>query len=139
MRIVDIPFVKHIGITKKDEATLKLEPSTNVENHIQTIHASAQFALAETQSGLYLQELFPEFVDKVMPLLRSSNVKYKHPATTQIVAFAHVEDQMKEKFEVQFLRKGCANITVSVELRDSEGVVTMVGEFVWFVQKLYVS
>ena len=139
MQVTDIPFAKHIGIKRKEEGTLKLEATDVVQNHIQTIHASAQFALAETQSGLYLQTLFPEFADQVVPLLRGSTVKYKQPATKEIYAVASVDDESKEKFETQFLKKGRASITISVELRDSNEMVTMVGEFTWFVQKLDLS
>ena len=53
MQVTDIPFVKHIGIKRKEEGTLKLEATEAVRNHIQTIHTSAQFTLEETQSGLY--------------------------------------------------------------------------------------
>ena len=139
MQVTDIPFAKHIGIQRKEEGTLKLEATEVVQNHIQTIHASAQFALAETQSGLYLQTLFPEFADHVIPLLRGSTVKYKQPATKEIYAVASVDDESKKKFETQFLKKGRASITISVELRDSNEMVTMVGEFTWFVQKLDLS
>ena len=136
MDVTHIPFAKHIGIKKKEEGTLKLESTGVVQNHIQSIHASAQFALAETQSGLFLQGTFPELENKVIALLRGSTVKYKHPATTNIYAIASVDEVAKEKFETQFLKKGRASITIAVELRDSNEVVTMVGEFTWFVQSI---
>jgi len=139
MPSIDIPFAKHVGIEKKEEGTLMLVETEVVQNHIQTIHGAAQFALAETQSGLYLRSLFPEYAEEVIPLLRSSSVKYKHPATKEIVAIATVDDESKEKFEAQFLKKGRASITIAVELRDSNDVVTMMGEFTWFVQKRNLS
>lgn len=136
MNITQIPFVKHIGITEQGEAALKLEPSKTIENHIQTIHASAQFTLAETQSGLYLQKLFPEYVGQVVPLLRGSTVKYKNPATKTIYANASVDEESREKFLALFEKKGRASITVMVELRDVDDLITMQGEFTWFMQKL---
>ncbi|PHS35527.1 MAG: hypothetical protein COB07_13140 [Sulfurovum sp.] len=139
MPSIDIPFAKHVGIEKKEEGTLMLVETEVVQNHIQTIHGAAQFALAETQSGLYLRSLFPEYAEGVIPLLRSSSVKYKHPATKEIVAKATVDDENKKKFEAQFLKKGRASITIAVELRDSDDVVTMMGEFTWFVQKRNLS
>jgi len=114
MDVTQIPFVKHIGIERKEEGTLKLEPTDMVQNHIQTIHASAQFALAETQSGLFLQEAFPELVGKVAGLLRSSTVKYKKPASTSIYAVATIEDEIKKKFIKHLERKGKGSITVSL-------------------------
>jgi len=135
MNIEDIPFAKHVGIERKEEGTLKLKKKELIQNHIQSIHGAAQFTLAETQSGLYLRSLFPEYVGKVLPLLRSSSVKYKHPATTDIYAIAMTSDKAKEKFETQFLSKGRAIIPIEVELRDENNVVTMLGEFTWFVQR----
>ena len=136
MDVTQIPFAKYIGIEKKEEGILKLEPTDIVQNHIQTIHASAQFALAETQSGLYLQDLFPTYVGKVLPLLRSASVKFKHPAQCSITAEANVPDIEKEKFLALFEKKGRASILVTVELIDEKGVVTMTGEYHWFIQKI---
>jgi acyl-coenzyme A thioesterase PaaI-like protein len=139
MDVIQIPFAKHIGIEHRDENTLKLKPTQSVQNHIQSIHASAQFALAETQSGLYLQELFPEYAGKVVGLLRGSTVKYKAPAMTSIYAKATLGDEAKEKFALQIESKGRATIAIDVSVLDEEGVVTMQGVFTWFVQKLDVS
>jgi acyl-coenzyme A thioesterase PaaI-like protein len=139
MDVAQIPFAKHVGIEHKDEATLTLASTKIVQNHIQSIHASAQFALAETQSGLYLQEAFPEYVGRVVGLLRGSTVKYKAPATTAIYAKATLGDEDREKFVVQLERKGRATIVIDVSVYDEEDVITMQGVFTWFVQKLDVS
>ena len=139
MDVIQIPFAKHIGIERKEEGTLKLELAEVVKNHIQSIHASAQFALAETQSGLFLQEVFPEYVGKVVGVLRGSTVKYKASAMTNIYAEAILCDKNKEKFIVQLERKGRATIAIEVSVIDEEGMVTMQGVFTWFVQKLDVS
>jgi len=136
MDVTQIPFAKHIGIEQKVEGTLKLDATKVVQNHIQSIHASAQFALAETQSGLYLQLCFPELVGKVAGVLRGSTVKYKNPATTAIYAVANIEKKEKEKFLIQLDRKSRAGIVVRVEVRDSQNIVCMQGEFSWFVQKI---
>jgi len=135
MEVTEIPFVKYIGITEEG-SQLTLAPALEVTNHIGTIHASAQFTLAETQSGLFLQEEFSDIKGEVLPLLRSSTVKYKSPATTKLKAVAIVSDEIKEKFKEQFFKRGRASISVEVKLLDSADVVTMVGEFVWFVQRL---
>ena len=136
MDVTQIPFANHIGIEYKDEGTLKLEPTEVVQNHIQSIHASAQFTLAETQSGLFLQQEFPELVGKVAGVLRGSSVKYKNPATTSIYATATLDDSVKEKFLIQLERKGRAGISITVELRDENKVITMVGIFDWFIHKI---
>ena len=136
MDVTQIPFAKHIGIEYKGEGTLKLDSTDIVQNHIQGIHASAQFTLAETQSGLFLQQAFPELVGKVAGVLHGSTVKYKNPATTSIHAIAILGDIVKEKFLSQLERKGRAGISITVELRDQNEVITMVGTFDWFIHKI---
>jgi acyl-coenzyme A thioesterase PaaI-like protein len=136
MDVTQIPFAKHIGIERKEEGTLKLEPTDMVQNHIQTIHASAQFALAETQSGLFLQEAFPELVGKVAGLLRGATVKQKKPATKSIYAVAMIEEEMKEKFIKQLERKKRATITVHTTIKDIDDMVVMAGEFMWYIEIL---
>jgi len=134
MDVTHIPFAKHIGIERKEEGTLKLEPTDIVQNHIQSIHASAQFALAETQSGLFLQLTFPELVGKVVGLLRRSTVKYKNPAITTIYAIVSINEEEKNKFLTQIECKGRAGILVEVMLKDEDDKITMQGEFTWFMQ-----
>ena len=130
-----LPFANYVGVEPKDARTLTLKPKQEIENHIGTVHAAAQFTLAETQSGLYLLSLFPEYADEVLPLLRSSTIKYKAPANTEMKAFATVSIEAKDKFEAQYLRKGRAIITVHVDITDTAGTVTLEGDFVWYVQK----
>ena len=136
MKKMNVPLVSHLGIEQKDEQTLKLECHSNVQNHINTIHAAAQFALAETQSAHYLSSLFPQYKGGFLPLLRSSSVKYKNPAQKEIHAVALAKDGDLEKFELQFIKKGRASISVEVKVIDTDGIVTMQGEFNWFIQKI---
>ena len=103
---------------------------------MQTIAASAQFALAETASGEALQEKFPELAGKVIPILRDSPVKFRKPATKAITASPSVSDEAISRFREQFEKKGRSSISVNVELRDAEGVVTCTGVFNWFVQRI---
>jgi acyl-coenzyme A thioesterase PaaI-like protein len=79
MRADDIPFSRYLGLKEK-ENKLFLEPKDTLLNHIHTLHAGAQFTLAETQSGLYLQTLFPELESQVIAILRESKMRYKKPA-----------------------------------------------------------
>ena len=130
--MLEVPFVKHVGVEKDSE--LKLNVKEELKNHIQTIHASAQFTLAETASGACLMEEFPQYKGEVIPMLRSSTVKYKSPATSTLRAKATLTKEAKEKFLRQFERRGQGVIAVDVELFDEDSLVTMEGEFVWFVQ-----
>ena len=136
MNIVEIPFVKKVGInkTKNDELSLSFTPDS--QNHLETMHASAQFTLAETASGEFLQTLFPELVGKVIPILRDAHVKFKKPAVKNIIAYPSVTDEAKEKFNSQFTNKGRSLITVDVDIKDTDGTLTCSTSYTWFVQKI---
>jgi len=135
MEVTQIPFVKLIEIND-EKAHLSLEYKENILNHVETIHASAQFALAETQSGVFLQELFPNLEGKVIPLLRDATIKYKKPAQKKIYAFISVSDENLKKFQKLFEKKGRGSIEVDVIVKDIDNVVTAVASFVWFITKI---
>jgi acyl-coenzyme A thioesterase PaaI-like protein len=136
MNLTEIPFVKEFGIQKGADGNLSLPFNEGVLNHLQTISAAAQFALAETASGEMLQILFPDLVGKIVPVLRGSQIKFKKPATKLIVAYPFVSDENIEKFNKQFFKKGRALILVTVEVKDIENTSTCVGTFSWFVQNI---
>ena len=136
MDVIEIPFVKKVGIQRTVDGDLELQFSKDVHNHLQTFHASAQFALAETSCGEILQTLFPELVDKVIPVLRESQIKFKNPTYKNICAYPSISNESRIKFNEQFSRKGRGLISVKVEVRDTEDTVTCLCTFNWFVQKI---
>ena len=136
MNVLEIPFVQKVGLSRNRDGYLTLPMDKSNENHIQTVHASAQFTLAETLSGEALQKMFPHLAGQVVPILRESEIKFKKPATGEVYGLAHIDNAMKEKFEEQLAKKGRASISVNVEIKDTNEIVTSLGRFDWFVQKL---
>jgi len=136
MNVLEIPFVKKVGIEKSNDGSLHLQFKKNVHNHLQSIHASAQFTLAETASGEILQIAFPELVGKVVPVLRDSQIKFRKPALKSITAFPTISSEAEQKFKEQLSKKGRASISVNVEVKDSDGTKTSTGVFNWFVQQI---
>ncbi len=137
MDVTQIPFNKFIAISHSSaaECALELAFTDRIRNHLGTLHASAQFALAEACSGLALQRHFPHLADAVVPVLRKSEVKFKRPAQSTLRARAQVDAASREAFESQLNRKGRATIVVPVELTDQEGTITLTGTYEWYVQK----
>jgi acyl-coenzyme A thioesterase PaaI-like protein len=134
MTIADIPYAHHTHI-HPGTRHLTLTPDPDTINHIGTLHAGALFTLAETATGFYLASLFPESSEEMLPLLRSSSVKYKRPATTTIHAIATVEDDALEAFTQLLEKRGRATVSVDIELLDEEDHLCMQGTFGWYVQK----
>lgn len=135
LKATDIPFVNTVGI-QEERDKLFLDFKDDILNHIKTIHASAQFTLAETESGIYLQTLFPELKGKVLPVLRDAHIKYKKTATQKIIAYSSSDKEVVEKFKNQFDKKGRGTIKVDVEIRDINDIVTSYATFTWFIQAL---
>lgn len=135
MKVTEIPFIKLLGI-KQEDNTLSLNFNNKILNHVKTIHASAQFTLAETQSGLFLQELFPDLEKEVIAVLRDSQIKFKKPALEKISAYAKVSDDVILKFQEQLKRKNRGTIQVEVEIKDINGLITSQSTFTWFIQKI---
>lgn len=135
MEITNIPFAQTVGLVKGADGVLKFNYDEALFNHLQTIAAGAQYSLAELASGDHLLSLFPELVEKVIPVLRNSQLKYKSPAATSISAHPSVSDKAVAKFRKQLEKKGRALITINVDIKDTAGVITSSGSFLWYVTK----
>jgi len=53
MNVAAIPFNRFLGL-RADGVSLTLPADPNYQNHLGTVHAGAQFALAEAASGQWL-------------------------------------------------------------------------------------
>ncbi|NQU25730.1 MAG: YiiD C-terminal domain-containing protein [Candidatus Nealsonbacteria bacterium] len=106
MDVTKIPFAEKVGIVRSAEGSLELPFSHSVQNHVQTLHASAQFTLAETASGEILQISFPELVGKAVPVLRDSQIRFRKPAAKAITAHPVVSDEAISRFKERFAKKG---------------------------------
>lgn len=135
MKATDIPFAAHVGV-EQENGDLSLELRDAVTNHLGTMHAGAQYTLAETRSGLYLQTLFPDIGESVVPLLRDGNVKYKKAATGRLYAFASCDEEAVERFRERFAKKGRGLLDVNVDIKDAEGGLVSQASFSWFIQIL---
>ncbi len=126
-----VPFVETVGIEGE-----YLENSKKVQNHLGSIHAGAQFTLAETASGRYLSSLFAEQKEGVIALLRESSIKYKKQAFGILKSEASVEEASICQFVKNLEIKNHATILVNVKLIDEVGDETCRGSFKWFIQKV---
>ncbi len=137
MDVTKIPFNNFMGIKYSDNGfLLELEKSANYLNHINTIHASAQFALAEASSGEFLVRNFQDISDNIIPVVRKVDLKYKKPAEGKIRSKAYMEEKEIEKAKYEINNKGRSLLTVKVEIYDQNNNLTLISEFEWFVQRI---
>ncbi len=136
MNIFEIPFVQTVGLSKANDGSLMLEMASSVSNHLNTMHASAQFTLAETASGQWLIETYPELEGKFVPVLRDAQIKFKRPANTAVTAQASVTPAASEALLEQLDRRGRGSIEIQVEIKDTAGKITCAGVFYWYLQSI---
>lgn len=140
MDVTQIPFNKFLGIDKcsaPDEGLLVLRESECYTNHLNTVHASAQFALGEAASGEYLLRRFKAIVEKeaLIPVVRKAEVKYKKAGKGEIRASAIIPADVADQAAVSIETRGRALIPVTVTISDSRGNITMTATYEWFIQK----
>jgi len=111
-----------------------LDNCANYLNHLNTVHASALFALAEASSGYFLLNEFSKLSD-IVPVVRKVETKYKKPATSCIFSKAEFQDTDKNEVLDMLNQKGRAILKVEVSLFDEVEVLIMQSIFEWFVTK----
>ena len=136
MDVLQLPFNNFIGLKKsnKSEFLLMLEDRPEYRNHLDTVHASALFALAEASSGLFLLGEFSELTD-IVPVVRKVETKYKKPATGAVFSKAKFLETEKNEVLETLRERGRALLKVEVSLFDENEVLIMQSVFEWFVTK----
>ena len=137
MDVTKLPFNHFIGlkISNKSDYLLMLDNRAEYSNHLDTVHASAQFALAEATSGHFLLNEFSELTD-IVPVVRKVEIKYKKPATGSIFSKAKFLETEKNEVLEALNQKGRAILKVEVSLFDETEKFIMQSVFEWFVTKL---
>jgi len=136
MNVFELPFNKYVGIEKASDSQylLMLEEKNEYLNHFDTVHASAQFALAEATSGYFLLNEF-QGITNILPMVRKVETKYKKPAKGAIFSKAGFLNTDKSKIMEELDEKQRTLITLRVSLYDSEQNNIMQSDFEWFVAK----
>lgn len=138
MEITEVPFNKLVGITRSDDKSgflLQLDDSTAYENHLGTVHASAQLALAEATSGEFLIQQFQEFGKSVLAVVRRMEAKFRNPLKGKVMARARIPKEEADRFSELLHTKGRGLLSVEVEVVDADGVVGLIATVEWFMQK----
>ncbi|MDR1616581.1 MAG: DUF4442 domain-containing protein [Syntrophomonadaceae bacterium] len=131
----ELPFNVLIGLRYSDNADymFMLEDKNQYQNHVGTVHASAQFALAEATSGHYLkQEFFSELPD-LIPLLKKVEVRYRKPAKGKLFSKAALKDVNKQEVIASINEKGNALASVETFLFDKDANMVMQSLYEWYV------
>ena len=132
MDIASLPFNQHLGIAV-DDGAIVLSPETQHMNHVDTVHASVLYGLAEAASGLCLLNTYTELASHTA-LLRSAEVKYRKPAfpDSELRAAAALRDTDPELFMKKLVEKKRGTLDLNVSIQQKE-VEVFRGVFTWFL------
>ena len=133
MKVTDLPFNRYLGL-RSDGSVLTLPADPKYHNHLGTVHAGAQFSLAEAVSGQWLLDRFGDAAADYLAVVRHAEVKYRRPAAGELTATAHVSPEDAERFRDTLERRGRASIEVRVQVAGADGV-TLEAAFEWFAQR----
>jgi acyl-coenzyme A thioesterase PaaI-like protein len=137
MNVLDLPFNKILLIKKSDvpDTLLMLEDRREYQNHLGTVHASAQYALAEASSGEILERNFGDWKGAYFPVVRRVETKYKNPAKGRLFSTGFIDQDKAIKAKRELSEKGRTLVDVIVKIVDEEKNVTLEGSFTWFIAK----
>ena len=138
MHVTELAIHKMLGMqlaAAGDAHILVLPESPLVLNHVGTVHAGVQFVLAEACSGEFLLRHFGNDPRHVFAVLRTSNVKFRKPAHGELRASAQFLEKSRASLTDELASRGRAFASVLVEVSDANAVVTMSGQYDWFLRR----
>src|SRR5579864_3697668 len=101
MDILAIPFNQLLGIKRAQRDPpylLELDDRESYANHIGTVHACAQLALAEASSAEYLLRTFKDDGQDAVAVVRTVQAKFRKPLKGRAYSKARIEPDEVRKF-----------------------------------------
>jgi uncharacterized protein (TIGR00369 family) len=125
-RMADIvPFNTLVGIEivslGDGVSTARLPLRRDLTNHIQTLHASALFALAEAASGAAMSGAFASVITTVRPVATGASIEFLKTAKTGVTAQARIAGD-SAAFRQTLADAGKAMFDVVVDITDEAGL-----------------
>lgn len=131
-----VPITRLLGLrvaaTTPEQVELALPDDPRLLNHVQTVHAAAQFGLGENASAVMAIGAFPEFQRPDVLLLTSgATIRYVAPAKGPLRAVATLPATEQARVRQEFAASGRADFVVAVEVRANDGATTATMNVTW--------
>src|SRR6266478_1601972 len=135
--VTELPFNRFLGIQISTEPSqlLRLPSGEQYLNHLGTVHASAQLALAEASSGEFLLRHFGS-TEGLVPVVRRLEAKFRKPANGAVTSVASAAPESLAQLDAELASKGRSDIPTTVELHDESGAHTLSATVEWFIHRL---
>lgn len=136
LSVIELPFNAFLGVEQAagESELLRLPAGPQYLNHLGTVHASAQLALAEATSGEFLLRKLGADAT-LIPVVRRLQTKFRQPARGALVSTAAVAPEALVALASELDRRSRTLVSVSVELYDESGGHTLSAEIEWFIQR----
>lgn len=139
VKATDLAFNQVLGIRNAPpgaEHLLELPFGPLVHNHLKTVHAAAQFSLAEAASAECLQRRYGAALGEVFAVVRGVEVKYRKPALADLLAYGAPDDFTRGHLLPEMAGRGRSKAVILVDLKDRAGTLTFHGQFEWFISRV---
>jgi acyl-coenzyme A thioesterase PaaI-like protein len=139
LKATDLAYNRALGIIDAPagaEHLLELPYAPLVQNHLGTMHAAAQFSLAEAASAACLQRDFGASVGEVFAVVRGVTVDYRRPATSDLLAYGRPDDATRHSLLTSLSGRGRTKAVILIDLKDRSGTLTFHGQFEWFISRV---
>jgi acyl-coenzyme A thioesterase PaaI-like protein len=121
-----LPLAQHTGMTVEAAENgvfrVRLPLTADTGNHMQTMHAALQFAVAEVLGGLVVVTAVPlEDLAKIFGAVKSAEIEYLRPARSHVTAEVQVPPEEIARIRQCVAEGREARFTLAPSLRDAEG------------------
>ena len=139
MKATDLALSRLLGIAAAPagaEHLLEMPFVPALHNHLRTVHAGAQFTLAEAASAECLQRHFGTAAGEVFAVVRAVEVRYRKPATGTLLAFGRPDESTRLHLLDELTTRGRATAVILIDLKDRPGTLVFHGKFDWFISRV---
>lgn len=135
-----IPMNATVGVKITDVgvgwATAECADSAPFRNHLGTIHAGAQFLLAEAVSGAAFAGAMAQYMAEAVPLIEKMEVHYVGRAVGDLTARAEANPADLPAALAAYQAEGKTRLVLNVTVKDGEGKDVMQAVAHWYTRKM---
>lgn len=139
MKATDLAFNQLLGIVAappEAQHLLEMPFTPQLHNHLGTMHAAAQFALAEAASAECLQRHFGRAAGTVFAVVRGVEANYRKPAAGDLLAYGAPDENTRDHLVAELSARGRFSAMILIDLRDRTGTLTLHAKFDWFISRV---
>jgi acyl-coenzyme A thioesterase PaaI-like protein len=138
LMVQHVPFNQLLGIcveaVRSDSVEVLLPERPSLLNHVRTLHATAQFGLAEATSGTMIVSAFADLLQTdFVPLAVEATVKYRRPAQGTLRRTVSLSQEQQSEIRTRLAQSGRARIPLSVRVLTEQNIAVMELEIIWMV------